>query len=640
MQKNDISKYEYVSFDVFDTLIFRSVATPEDIFIIVQELYIKKTGCTISSFYRDRIKAERIARSQHIGQDITLDEIYFQLKYKADTLKLLKEIEIYVELENCIPNAPMVEFVNYCRGIGKKIVITTDMYLPRSFFEQLFNKLGIKADFLFISSEERETKRSGKLFQILLKKLNVPAAQVLHIGDDDNNDIYQAMNNGIDSLERWYDWNALQNVVTSSYIENHIDSLSCLYNRIEFDQSAYNIGFSILGPLIYDFCNWLHEERLKQNIDKLLFVAREGYLLEKCYKCLYPEEADVGYIFLNKNLLRLPLTYEQKTLTIYKDSLLQRSVYSWNQIYDTFLIAKDETQRRLISDRLKISISSTITREDLYNGIYDDKLNQLIELCTGTMSKQSCFLMNYLVQNGIFDGKIGLVNNSINGNGQLMLESYLHNKGIDANIYGLQFHDSIKCKTNVGNRYSAYFDSIKISSYQKSEFDRNCLIFEHLLFEPSGTSLHFFEENGTVVVAKNKQTRETLNYPYVDEVQKYTLLFINAYKNHIPLTCSGLGINRLLNFFHYPQVDNAEPICQLWDEDADGSNKIADSKIALKWNYKIFKNVPKSIIWIEGYLSLKGVKPFWLKLIQLKLKLLYYKTHKKEFVIDLLLKLF
>ena len=39
MQKNDISKYEYVSFDVFDTLIFRSVATPEDIFIIVQELY-------------------------------------------------------------------------------------------------------------------------------------------------------------------------------------------------------------------------------------------------------------------------------------------------------------------------------------------------------------------------------------------------------------------------------------------------------------------------------------------------------------------------------------------------------------------------------------------------------------------------
>ena len=289
---------------------------------------------------------------------------------------------------------------------------------------------------------------------------------------------------------------------------------------------------------------------------------------------------------------------------------------------------------------MKISINSIVTREDLYNGIYDDKLNQLIELCTGTMAKQSCFLMKYLVQNGIFDGKIGLVNNSINGNGQLMLESYLHNKGIDANIYGLQFHDSIKCKTNVGNRYSVYFDSIKISSYQKSEFYRNCLIFEHLLFEPSGTSLHFFEENGTVVVAKNKQTRETLNYPYVDEVQKYTLLFINAYKNHIPLSCSGLGINRLLNFFHYPQVDNAEPICQLWDEDADGSNKIADSKIALKWNYKIFKNVPKSIIWIEGYLSLKGVKPFWLKLIQLKLKLLYYKTHKKEFVIDLLLKLF
>lgn len=41
----DISKYKYISFDIFDTLINRDVVNPTDIFLIVQNEYRKTYLC-------------------------------------------------------------------------------------------------------------------------------------------------------------------------------------------------------------------------------------------------------------------------------------------------------------------------------------------------------------------------------------------------------------------------------------------------------------------------------------------------------------------------------------------------------------------------------------------------------------------
>ena len=54
-----------------------------------------------------------------------------------------------------------------------------------------------------------------------------------------------------------------------------------------------------------DFCQWLHQMKEKKHLNKLFFVAREGYLIQKVYATLYPEETDsLVYVRLNKNLLR------------------------------------------------------------------------------------------------------------------------------------------------------------------------------------------------------------------------------------------------------------------------------------------------------------------------------------------------
>lgn len=636
MQVIDITKYKYISFDVFDTLIFRSVYNPEDIFAMVEEIYKSSYGEVVPSFFQKRIEAEKRARTQHIGKEITFTEIYDLLPYQAEIKDKLQKIEIQVELDNCVPNNSIVKFANYCRSNGKKIIITTDMYLPRQFFERLMNKLGIVPDYIIISAEEKETKRTGKLYPILLKKIKANAKDVLHIGDNPNNDILQARKYGIDSVMRWYEPMGIAiNLTARSIVENHIDALTQLYNRAIYDQSAFHIGFSILGPLLYDFCLWLHQQLEINKIDKLLFVAREGYLLSKCYEQLFPEESDkIGYVCLNKNLLRLPLLQATKSLSIYKESLIKRPFYSWSQIFDTFLVSEDLRQRITLAEQIEVDYKVSISREDLLGCKYDTHLSQLMEICEQTILDQSKYLLHYLQQSKFLEGKIGLVNNSINGNGQFMLETYLNNIGFESNIFGLQFIDSKKCQSELKGRYATYFDSIVTTDYQKCEFERNCLIFEHLLFEPTGTSLSFYMRDKVVAVSKKILGKECYNYNFVRKVKQSTLAFIEAYKYHIPLPCKGIGIKRFLNLIHYPSKELAETLCELWDEDIDGEKKLADKSVPLKFNYLFFKNVPKSIIWIEGYLSLKQVPAICFFIIQAKLSAIFYRFHKGSILRD------
>lgn len=88
----------------------------------------------------------------------------------------------------------MIDLLNDCKSKGKKIVITSDMYLPRIYFLTVFKKFGISFDYLFISGEEGVTKRTGKLFQVVLDKLKISPSKIVHIGDDLNNDIEQPEN--------------------------------------------------------------------------------------------------------------------------------------------------------------------------------------------------------------------------------------------------------------------------------------------------------------------------------------------------------------------------------------------------------------------------------------------------------------
>lgn len=86
-----IEKKDVVSFDIFDTLVFRNVAKPLDIFRIVENIVKKEYN--FDDFKRKRIEAESNARKIAKNGEASYDEIYAQLKNEIKDENIIKNIK-------------------------------------------------------------------------------------------------------------------------------------------------------------------------------------------------------------------------------------------------------------------------------------------------------------------------------------------------------------------------------------------------------------------------------------------------------------------------------------------------------------------------------------------------------------------
>ena len=181
---------EVISFDVFDTLIFRTVGKPEKIF----DLIVPEDG----EFKKVRMQAEHKVRSLSTAEDITLDEIYAVVAehYGNDRAEELKQREIQQEMQQTYANPEALWFYRYLQGLGKRIVITSDMYLPTEVVERILEKAGYRGyERIYVSGECGLSKRSGNLYRRMIRDCRTK--NILHIGDHAVSDYYRAKEAGI-----------------------------------------------------------------------------------------------------------------------------------------------------------------------------------------------------------------------------------------------------------------------------------------------------------------------------------------------------------------------------------------------------------------------------------------------------------
>ena len=80
------------------------------------------------------------------------------------------------EFESVFPNIVMVDFLLNCKRNGKKIIITTDMYLPNDVIYKMlkmWNSQGIYKQYFFISGVNRSTINIPRLFHYILNTLKL-----------------------------------------------------------------------------------------------------------------------------------------------------------------------------------------------------------------------------------------------------------------------------------------------------------------------------------------------------------------------------------------------------------------------------------------------------------------------------------
>ena len=624
-----LEQYEYISFDVFDTLIFRTVSDYRAIHTFVGNRYSKIYGDDMNDYKKNRIKAESLARQKRDGKEVTMEMIYENLPYSNEKKKILWQLEEYYEIKNCVSNPIMVEIARLCKTNGKRVIITTDMYLSRFVFEQILAKIDVPYDRIFISGEEGVTKRSGHLFSVILTKLGIKANQIIHIGDDSNNDILQPQIKGIKSIERLCTTNNTKtyyDVIHKSLITDHLRCM-CLHSSLpDNDSSAeWRLGYSLLGPLLFDFCKWIHEIKKKENIDKLLFVAREGYLIKTCYNLMYPND-DIGYIRLNKNMLRLPLMSLNNPFEYFLRARLGKNEYSWDMIFRMLHIDDHQKIAKLVKDKIStFDYDAPILNSYLLKGKYNDILQILFDTQKIKMIEQSEFLVEYINELGISNCKIGLVNNSMNGSGQSMLEDFMDSKGIKKDILGLQFIKTKNCMSLLNNRCRAWLSESSLSSYIIDKFLSYCLIFEHMLFEPCGTSLYLEKINNHISVVCEKTRTEQKDFDKINLIQHYAMDFVKSNIDNIQMNLAMEPFKAWVELLANPYLEDAELICNLNDDDIDGDKVISDVNIPFKRKFLLFKDIPKSILWVEGYFKIIGISKqtirfseYWLKCRHIK----------------------
>lgn len=196
-----IDKHEYISFDIFDTLIIRKCGNPKFIFKLVENKYNRFHDVKICDFYNNRIKAEISARKNSKRKEISLEDIYKFVSdfYDIKTAGKLKELELETELEQCTVRKEIIDLYNTTIQ-KKKVIIASDMYLSLNFIKSILaNNNIIIPNNILISSECEATKRDGSMFKLIRNHFNCSPSQILHIGDNIKSDFLMAQLNGLHS---------------------------------------------------------------------------------------------------------------------------------------------------------------------------------------------------------------------------------------------------------------------------------------------------------------------------------------------------------------------------------------------------------------------------------------------------------
>ncbi|MBU0655680.1 MAG: HAD hydrolase-like protein [Gammaproteobacteria bacterium] len=341
-----------ISLDIFDTLLARCVEPPE----IVQHAVCRKVGHSIgiapAIVWQARQEAEQELRSEAVAAGFDHECRYVDLaprwmdklfrehdlslgRFMCQTELSLEDASLHVKPEARV-------FMDWVREQGVKMVAVSDMYLNGDLMAELLGRKGLLHYFdqVFVSADYQEGKYTGKLFRRMLQQQAQQAAQVVHIGDNPVSDRRMACREGIQGVWlyekkelRRRERLALSHRMAqrgSIWVGRHF--FEAVQTRIHQDDSLnprnffFRYGRDVLGPAFSVFMQGL-QERLQQQakngqaVEKLLFVARDGFLFERMYREL-DEQLPSEYVYLSRKVITAAavakgLTHEQAIVAFY-----------------------------------------------------------------------------------------------------------------------------------------------------------------------------------------------------------------------------------------------------------------------------------------------------------------------------------
>ena len=374
-----------IAFDIFDTLLCRPLLDAESVKAIVAE----RIGGRAGQLYLEyRSIAEGQAR-EAAGKDIGMTEIFARLTKLTDlsdeTLTQIRDMEQKVEQATVKPRPEVVKLYQQALITGKPVVLISDMFLPRAVIESSLQNNGISGwTMLFLSNDIGLRKDTGELYEYVFSKYGISPAEMLMIGDNERSDLQIPCDKGvlaihvlkpiefarglprfhslIETTERNGDIN--DELTLGLVLQQNFSAIS--YPQFDpyslIQPSPFNIGYSLIGPLLVGMSEWLIEKALHDKIDRLYFLAREGQLIKQVYD-LWTEGLDglpqADYLVLSRRAVSVPMieTFAD-ILIIAKATYYTNTISSF--LYERYGLQLSESRWKLLENQVQWKRNSSI----------------------------------------------------------------------------------------------------------------------------------------------------------------------------------------------------------------------------------------------------------------------------------------
>ena len=300
---NRFMNYDIISFDVYDTLVFRPFCEPADLFMLLED------ELQIIDFSRIRVEAEREVRRLNLvrygNRECTLEDIYTVISQRTG-LKKEEGInaEIELELRLSYANPYMQHLFKILSAKKKRIIITSDMYLSEDVVRRVLEKCGYNCDAIenvFVSTEYNVSKSNGKLFDTI--RNCYPDEKIVHVGDNLEVDIKKAREHSINAIHypkcvdmAKFFYGSMSPLIGSAYrgiVANHISNGNKVFS------AGYEHGFIYGGILVLGYVSWVYRQAKERGIEKILFVSRDGKVFKNVFDRIYPD-IQTEYIYWSR----------------------------------------------------------------------------------------------------------------------------------------------------------------------------------------------------------------------------------------------------------------------------------------------------------------------------------------------------
>lgn len=425
------------SFDIFDTSLIRKCGQPENVFYLLAHRLYPSDAAMREAFLLWRRQAERVARASMPGKELTLHDIYAHVEkqgFVGYTPEALMAAEKTVEAEQLVANPAVKSQLSQLREQGWKIAFISDMYLDSAFLNDVLQREGclLPGERVFVSCEHACRKSTGALYDAV--RCELAPTEWLHHGDHPVSDVRMARKKGVKAemictgyTETEQSMRAAVSSLKNSYEGSILAGLT-RYVRLRCGGDAYAaMAADFVVPCYAPFLHYIRRRASERGLQRLYFLSRDSYVLQKGMEAAAPEGIELRYLFLSRKALMLPYLYDGNENTYLavmdKGTLLRKNV-------DELLRGLSIDRAELESQGLRFDYNKIVTRaqqEDFLQKIFrSDYTSRLQARCAAAYELQ----VEYFRQEGLLEGaRSAMVDVGWLGTSRLMVNHILRRAG-------------------------------------------------------------------------------------------------------------------------------------------------------------------------------------------------------------------